>query len=73
MLADVTPAMAVAKEEAFRPGGAAVFRFTTGTRRSHMANDTEFGLAYFYSEGPRPGMARVAPAGSTAWWASTPG
>jgi len=50
VLADVTPAMAVAKEEIFGPV-APLFRFKTEDEAIHMANDTEFGLAaYFYSK-----------------------
>ena len=49
ILADVTPKMAVAKEETFGPV-APLFRFKTETEAVQMANDTEFGLAaYFYS------------------------
>jgi succinate-semialdehyde dehydrogenase / glutarate-semialdehyde dehydrogenase len=49
VLAEVTPAMAVAKEETFGPV-APLFRFTTDEEAVTMANDTEFGLAsYFYS------------------------
>jgi succinate-semialdehyde dehydrogenase/glutarate-semialdehyde dehydrogenase len=49
VLADVTPAMAVAREETFGPV-APLFRFTTDEEAVSMANDTEFGLAsYFYS------------------------
>lgn len=49
VLADVTSAMAVAKEETFGPV-APLFRFETEEEAIHMANDTEFGLAaYFYS------------------------
>ncbi len=49
ILTDVTPAMAVAREETFGPL-APVFRFKTEDEAIHMANDTEFGLAaYFYS------------------------
>jgi len=49
VLADVTPAMAVAREETFGPV-APLFRFTTDDEAVSMANDTEFGLAsYFYS------------------------
>jgi succinate-semialdehyde dehydrogenase/glutarate-semialdehyde dehydrogenase len=48
VLADVTPAMRVAREETFGPV-APVFRFRRGGGGA-MANDTEFGLAaYFYS------------------------
>jgi len=48
ILADVTPAMAVAKEETFGPL-APLFRFQTEAEAIQMANDTEFGLAaYFY-------------------------
>jgi succinate-semialdehyde dehydrogenase/glutarate-semialdehyde dehydrogenase len=48
VLADVTPAMAVAKEETFGPV-APLFRFRDEAEAIHMANDTEFGLAsYFY-------------------------
>ena len=49
VLVDVTPNMAVAREETFGPL-APVFRFTTDAEAIQMANDTEFGLAaYFYS------------------------
>ena len=49
ILADVTPAMKVAREETFGPV-APLFRFTTEEEAVRMANDTEFGLAaYFYS------------------------
>ena len=49
VLADVTPAMLVAREETFGPV-APLFRFTTEAEAIAMANDTEFGLAaYFYS------------------------
>jgi succinate-semialdehyde dehydrogenase/glutarate-semialdehyde dehydrogenase len=49
VLADVTPDMAVAREETFGPL-APLFRFETEDEAIHMANDTEFGLAaYFYS------------------------
>ncbi len=50
VLADVTPAMAVAREEIFGPV-APLFRFHTEAEAVQMANDTEFGLAaYFYSK-----------------------
>jgi succinate-semialdehyde dehydrogenase/glutarate-semialdehyde dehydrogenase len=49
LVADVTPAMKVMKEETFGPM-APVFRFGTEEEAIRMANDTEFGLAaYFYS------------------------
>jgi len=49
ILADVTPQMAVAREETFGPV-APLFRFKTEEEAVRMANDTEFGLAaYFYS------------------------
>lgn len=49
VLADVTPAMRVAKEETFGPL-APLFRFSTDAEVIGMANDTEFGLAsYFFS------------------------
>lgn len=49
VLADVTPAMRIAREETFGPV-APLFRFTTEAEAIAMANDTEFGLAaYFYS------------------------
>jgi succinate-semialdehyde dehydrogenase/glutarate-semialdehyde dehydrogenase len=49
ILADVTPAMAPAREETFGPV-APLFRFKTEDEAVRMANDTEFGLAaYFYS------------------------
>ena len=48
ILADVTPAMTIAKEETFGPV-APLFRFTTEADAIALANDTEFGLAsYFY-------------------------
>lgn len=50
VLADVTPAMRIAKEEVFGPV-APLFRFQTEEQAIQMANDTEFGLAaYFYSK-----------------------
>ncbi len=50
VLADVNPAMAVAREEIFGPV-APLFRFHTEDEAVQMANDTEFGLAaYFYSQ-----------------------
>ena len=49
VLADVTSAMAVAREEIFGPV-APLFRFRNEDEAIAMANDTEFGLAaYFYS------------------------
>ena len=49
VLADVTPAMRLAREETFGPV-APVFRFASEDEAVTMANDTEFGLAaYFYS------------------------
>src|SRR5262252_8295129 len=48
VLTDVTPAMAVAREETFGPV-APLFRFTSEADAIALANDTEFGLAaYFY-------------------------
>lgn len=50
VIADVSPEMAVAKEETFGPV-APLFRFSTEAEAIRMANDTEFGLAaYFYSQ-----------------------
>lgn len=50
VLADVTPAMAVAKEETFGPV-APLFRFKDEADVIVQANDTEFGLAsYFYAK-----------------------
>ena len=58
VLADVTPKMAVSKEETFGPL-APLFRFKTEEEVIGMANDTEFGLAsYFFSPRYRPSMAR---------------
>jgi succinate-semialdehyde dehydrogenase/glutarate-semialdehyde dehydrogenase len=49
VVADVTTAMKVAKEETFGPL-APLFRFQTEKEALRMANDTEFGLAsYFYT------------------------
>ncbi len=49
VLVDVTPAMAVARQETFGPV-APLFRFHTEAEAVQMANDTEFGLAaYLYS------------------------
>ena len=49
VLADVTPGMAVAREETFGPV-APLFRFETEADAIRMANDTEFGLAaYLYT------------------------
>ena len=49
ILADVTPAMRVAREEIFGPV-APLFRFHTEEDAIRMANDTEFGLAsYFFA------------------------
>jgi succinate-semialdehyde dehydrogenase/glutarate-semialdehyde dehydrogenase len=48
VLVDVTPEMAVAREETFGPV-APLFRFGSETDAVALANDTEFGLAaYFY-------------------------
>jgi succinate-semialdehyde dehydrogenase/glutarate-semialdehyde dehydrogenase len=48
VLADVTPAMLVAREETFGPV-APLFRFKDEAQAIQMSNDTEFGLAsYFY-------------------------
>ena len=48
ILTDVTPAMAVAREETFGPV-APLFRFRDEADAIRLANDTEFGLAaYFY-------------------------
>ncbi|SOC37216.1 succinate-semialdehyde dehydrogenase/glutarate-semialdehyde dehydrogenase [Rhizobium subbaraonis] len=50
VLADVTPEMAVAREETFGPV-APLFRFKDETDVIAQANDTEFGLAsYFYAK-----------------------
>jgi succinate-semialdehyde dehydrogenase/glutarate-semialdehyde dehydrogenase len=49
VLADVTPAMLIAREETFGPV-APLFRFQSEADAIRMANDTEFGLAsYFYT------------------------
>lgn len=48
VLTDVTPQMAIAREETFGPV-APLFRFKTEAEAIALANDTEFGLAaYFY-------------------------
>jgi succinate-semialdehyde dehydrogenase/glutarate-semialdehyde dehydrogenase len=50
ILAGVTPAMRIAREEVFGPV-APVFTFKTEAEAVAMANDTEYGLAsYFYTE-----------------------
>lgn len=50
VLAEITPAMQVAREETFGPV-APLFRFATEAEAIAMANDTEFGLAaYFFSQ-----------------------
>src|SRR6516164_6890028 len=50
ILTDVTPAMAVAREETFGPV-APLFRFATEAEAVRLANATEFGLAaYFYGK-----------------------
>jgi succinate-semialdehyde dehydrogenase / glutarate-semialdehyde dehydrogenase len=49
VLTEVTPAMAMAREEIFGPV-ASLYRFQTEDEAIKLANDTEFGLAaYFYS------------------------
>jgi succinate-semialdehyde dehydrogenase/glutarate-semialdehyde dehydrogenase len=49
VLANVTPAMAVAREETFGPV-APLFKFATEEEGVRMANDTEYGLAcYFFT------------------------
>ncbi|RAS34479.1 NADP-dependent succinate-semialdehyde dehydrogenase [Paraburkholderia bryophila] len=49
VLADVTPAMKVARDETFGPL-APLFRFSSDEEVIRLANDTEFGLAsYFFS------------------------
>ncbi|THF63364.1 NAD-dependent succinate-semialdehyde dehydrogenase [Pseudothauera rhizosphaerae] len=49
VLADVTPAMRVAREEIFGPV-APIFRFEDEAEAIRLANDTEYGLAaYFYA------------------------
>jgi len=49
VLADVTPAMKISREETFGPV-APLFRFATEQQLIELANDTEYGLAsYFYS------------------------
>ena len=52
VLADITPAMKVAREETFGPV-APLFRFSSEAEAIAMANDTEFGLAaYFFTRSP---------------------
>ncbi len=49
VLADVAPAMLVAREETFGPM-APLFRFSSEDQAIRYANDTEYGLAaYFYT------------------------
>jgi succinate-semialdehyde dehydrogenase / glutarate-semialdehyde dehydrogenase len=53
VLADVTPAMLISREETFGPV-APLFRFTTDDEALALANDTPFGLAaYFYARDVR--------------------
>ena len=47
ILTDVTPAMAIAREETFGPV-APLFRFSTEADAIALANDTEFGLAAYF-------------------------
>jgi len=61
ILTEVTPQMAVAREETFGPV-APLFRFKTEAEAIALANDTEFGLAaYFYGRDVSP-VWRVAEA-----------
>ena len=72
VLADVTPDMAVAREETFGPL-APLFRFKDEADVIAQANDTEFGLAsYFYAKRPRPASCASPRRWNTAWSASIP-
>jgi len=70
VLTDVTPQMAVAREETFGPV-APLFRFKTEAEAIALANDTEFGLAsYFYgaispASGASPKLSNTASSAST--------
>ncbi|MFN3985601.1 MAG: NADP-dependent succinate-semialdehyde dehydrogenase [Rhodocyclaceae bacterium] len=61
ILADVTPAMLVAREETFGPV-APLFRFKDEAEAIHMANDTEFGLAAYFYAGAMNRVWRVSEA-----------
>ena len=61
ILADVTPAMQVAREETFGPV-APLFRFHDEAEAIRMANDTEFGLAAYFFAGAMNRVWRVAEA-----------
>ena len=70
ILADVTPAMLLAREETFGPV-APLFRFTTDEEAIRLANDTEFGLASSTRPGHR--ACGASPSADAGWSASTPG
>ncbi|HNH64448.1 MAG TPA: NAD-dependent succinate-semialdehyde dehydrogenase, partial [Thauera aminoaromatica] len=61
ILADVTPAMKVAREETFGPV-APLFRFKDEAEAIRMANDTEFGLAAYFFANSMNRVWRVAEA-----------
>ena len=70
VIRDVTPAMAVAREETFGPL-APLFRFQTEDEAVAMANDTEFGLACYFYARDIGRIWRVAEGWNTASSAST--
>ena len=72
VLADVTSAMKVAKDETFGPL-AAVFSFAAEAEAIRMANDTEFGLAAYCYTRDLGRAWRMSEGWSTAWSGSTKG
>ncbi len=72
ILADVTPEMAVAREETFGPL-APLFRFKDEADVIAQANDTEFGLASYFYANDLSRVFRSPKRWNMAWSASIPG
>jgi succinate-semialdehyde dehydrogenase/glutarate-semialdehyde dehydrogenase len=72
VLADVTPAMMVAREETFGPV-APLFRFQTEEEAIALANDTEFGLARTFTDAISVASGASPKHSNTESSASTPG